>query len=507
MVNERLNALSSKLLSLAGTSVDPAAKKICDAVASSSLDRTVAVVAEDVHIDAAHALPLPVSDVLTFDELLHQPQLALTARLLIGLFDATRLITREHVEVVEQLFFTRPRGTYGFVFVEASRIKGAEDLERVLRTGWRLLVPEPKPRWLHQNLAEHDVFLFDDRAAIDDLDLPLEEAREGLQRLAGSDGAADHALARSALLYAVDITLQSAEALETTATTDDAVAGVRYRDAARDELASVRMRLIRRIDSEGAALLRVMETAVMRLRRDLIMGLDAALGYRGAFQKRTGVARDFQRFLHTTIDRWLTTSQGDVERRVEDLARELAAVIRGADWSPVNRAIGDDAAYPQPLLDSLRRGTTPVRFAGVTTREPQPPQRTSGLPYAGLAVVGSGIVVAVTALAGAIPAILTSVVVGAGGWALYHEQDGREQVRQGQGVIHGITEQMRVQVEDAIDSFVQRLHAVLKDALRLAQDQVSAATPDAPQPLADMTRFESLRDEIAAVEVTTPATV
>jgi hypothetical protein len=504
MSNERLKNLAHDLLSTAGTSMAPAAGAICAAIASRGLDGTLLVTANGVPADISGRLPLHVSGSVTFEELSGQPQRALTARLLIGVFDATRFITLEDVEVVEQLFFTRPRGTYGFVFVEVSHLKDTEDVERVLRAGWRLLVPEPKPRWLHQNLAEHDVFLFDDRAFPDEPDLPLDDARQGLERLAKAGDAAGDALARAALLYAIDTTLRSAEEVDAQTSSGDALRRARQRDLARDEVASVRMRLIRRVDSEGAALQRVMETAVIRLRQDLGLGLDGALrgGDGGALQTRGGLGHSFQSFLSATVDRWLVSAQGEIEHRVEDLERELTMIVRGADWSVVNGTIGDGEGYPETLTEALRHAIAPVRRIQVAPSQPLPNRSTLGLPHAGLVVLGTGVVCAITALAGAIPAIVTSVLLGAGSWAIYREQGLRDYARHGQGVIHGVTEQIRLQIEETIDSFIQDLHATLKSALQLASDQITAAAANASPRPSDMTPLRSLRGEIAALDLT-----
>lgn len=504
MSNERLQTLARDLLSLPATPMAPAARAICTAVASHALDSTLVVTANGVPADISARLPVHASECLTFEEIARQPGRAMTARLLIGVFDATRLITREDVEIVEQLFFTRPRGTYGFVFVEVSRLKDADDLERVLRGGWRLLVPEPKPRWLHQNLAEHDVFLFDDRAIPDEVGLPLEDTRRDLEGLADAGDAPDDALARAALLYAIDLTLSSAEHRDAQASSGDALRGAVQRDLASDEIANIRMRILRRIDSEAAAFQRVMETAVIRLRQDLVTGLDSALraGDRAVLQTRANLGRRFQSFLNTTIERWLVTAHREIENRVEELDRELAAIVRGADWSLVNNAIGGSAAYPETVLDALRRAIAPVGRIKAVPPQPRPQSPAMGLPQAGLVVLGSGVVYAITSLVGAIPAIVMSVLLGAGGWAIYREQGVRDYASRGQGVIFGVTEQIRVQIEDAIDAFIQDLHAALKNALQHASERITAAAASTSPTSSDLSPLRSLRDEVAALDPT-----
>lgn len=395
--------------------------------------------------------------VMTFADLAASPSRAFTARVLIGAFDCGELIAASDLEMVNQSFLTRPAGTYGFMFLGADRSADPEDRDRLERSAWRLLVPEPKPRWAQQDLAEFNVFF-----------LPSESSTDGLSRLMNVPDTLADQLSGAALRRAADLLEDELEHLRRNAVREpNALDDLRR---VTEEFEELRRRARGKIGTASAELHRGMETSVLRLRQELLNGLDGALRGGGPTELRQADLRQrFQRLLSTAVDRWTRSAQAQIEQGMEDIATDVFEGVASVDWATVNRAaatIGRAAGYPDALVKALTSHKTPHELRppipAASGRNDDPP------PV--LVLLGTGgVAIALWALAGPIPTVIGSLLLGAGGWVIYKEQGIRRYSEHARSVIVAITEQILAQLDDVLNDCVQELRRRMKDELQKAE--------------------------------------
>jgi hypothetical protein len=86
-------------------------------------------------------------------------RVAAANRILIAL-TAGRLLQSSDVDAVSVAMSGRTLDDACIIFTGSERLGDSNDLEQLERGAWRLLVPDPKPDWNHQSLAEYGIFLW-----------------------------------------------------------------------------------------------------------------------------------------------------------------------------------------------------------------------------------------------------------------------------------------------------------------------------------------------------------
>lgn len=456
-MNAQLREIADALGTIAReTSAGQTAAALCSSFAENTQNALIVAATAGRGELAGRVLDSRIA-VTTFAGLARNPSEAFAARVLIAAFDCSELIAASDLEIVNQLILTRPAGTYGFMFLGSDRIADPEDRDRLERSAWRLLVPEPKARWAQQDLSESNIFFVPDPGSAD-----------GLSRLLHVPEALADQLSIVALRQAAESLENELERLQRNDTREpNALDDMRR---VMEELEELRRRARRKIDTASAELRRGMETSVLRLRQDLLHGLDGALrGGTSTELHQADLRQRFQTLLSTAVDRWTRSAQAQVANGLEDIATDVLDGVTYVDWTTVNHAaetIGRSGDYPDALVKALTNRETAHELRpipAVAGRNDEP------LPV--LTMLGAGgVAIALWALAGPIPAVLGSLLLGAGGWAIYKEHGVRRYTEHARSVIVAVTEQILAQVDDVVNDCVQQLRRQMKDELQKAEE-------------------------------------
>ncbi len=473
-MNAQLREIADELLPLARQQeANGTAVAICTQIATGSFDEIVVAAARRETAEAARERIGRPATITTFDQLSEMPLATCKASLLIGAFECGELIEAEDLETIEQLFLTRPVGTYGFLFVGTEKLADDEDRERAERAAWRLLVPEPKMRWGQQDLAEHNIFFSRGDAVASGS--PSQEHGRGLTDLASVPPQAVKEMAALALQRVID---ELEEKLGRSSEPAAEAAPPSAIEAVQEEITTLRLRMRRKIESAANEIQRGMETSVLRLRQDLLNGLDAALRGSGSHSDRSDLRRNFQRFLSSAVESWSQGTEPEFRQRLNEIADEASAAASSVDWEQVNLAARRahlPAIYPAAFHDALHGAHLTSGWPQSLPFASQPagePAATDGK----LAILGGGgLIYALYTLAGPLSAVLGALLLGTSGWAIYRSEGIRRYREYGRNTIIAVTEQVLAQVEMVISDAVQELRRRLKSELQEIEQILSIA--------------------------------
>lgn len=375
--------------------------------------------------------------VLPLASLLADPLLAVGATQVLGVFPCDQLVDPAAIDVLGQVIFSRPVGSYAFVLVDAGRIQTEKDLTAVERVAWGALVPGPKPTSNRQALAEQSVYLWAaPPTPIEAAPGPASQSAEPagwLQARLGTDAAGLAAwlrtpvssddLARYQVLFALETAMgESAASEQARAVRADPQQPVRR---ARQEVSELRSRLLSRLDSSADTLDRALQSSVALLESDLLSGLRAYLNVVQLPPGKTLDQVDLQGIVATYVaqraEAWQRQTNDILLSFQSDLLDSSEALSSSVNWALVNQLAarsGKATTYPQVLLDSLR--STPVRATPALVVGGDGMHETGGQKTNGSLLrvgVGAGAIslVAITLIQfGPLAALLVSAIGGAG---------------------------------------------------------------------------------------------
>ncbi len=503
-MNAQLREIADELLPLARQQdANGTAVAICTLIATDSFDEIVVAAARRETAEATRERIGRPATIATFNPLREMPLAACKASLLIGAFECGELIEAADLETIEQLFLTRPVGTYGFLFLGTEKLADDEDRERAERAAWRLLVPEPKMRWGQQDLAEHNIFFSRGDAVTSGP--PSQEHGRGLTDLVSVPPQAVTEMAALALHRVID----ELEEKLGRSSEPAAAAPPSAIEAVQEEITTLRLRMRRKIESATLEIQQGIETSVLRLRQDLLNGLDAALRGGGSHSDRSDLRRNFQRFLSSAVESWSQGTEPELRQRLNEIADEASAAASSVDWEQINLAARRahlPALYPAAFQDALHGAHLTSGWPQSLPFASQPagePAATDGK----LAILGGGgLIYALYALAGPLPAVLGALLLGTSGWAIYRSEGIRRYREYGRNTIVAVTEQQLAQVEVVISDAVQELRRRLKSELQeiekilsIAAGQTAVDTHRTDLPLPHLATLRQLRQRLENV--------
>lgn len=484
-MNAQLREIADELLPLARQQdANGTAAAICTLIATGSFDEIVVAAARREIAEAARERIDRPTAITTFAQLSEMPLATCKASLLIGAFESGELIEAADLEAIEQLFLTRPVGTYGFLFLGTEKLAYDEGREHAERAAWRLLVPEPKPRWAQQDLAEHNIFFSHGDAVANGA--PSREHGRGLTDLVSGTPQAVTEMEALALHRVIDELEEKLGRLSEPAATAPPSAI----EAVEEEITTLRLRMRRKIESATSEIQRGMETSVLRLRQDLLNGLDAALRGSGGHSDRSELRRNFQRFLSSAVESWSQGTEPELRQRLIEIADEASAAASSVDWEQVNLAARRahlPAIYPAAFHDALHGAHLtsgwPQSFPSASQPAGEPAVIDAKLAILG----GGGLIYALYTLVNPLTGVLGALLLGTGGWAIYRSEGVRRYREYGRNTIVAVTEQLLAQVEAVISDAVQELRRRLKSEL-LEIEKILSTGLGAGQTVADTHR-------------------
>ena len=285
---------------------------------------------------------------------------------LVVVFECGKLMTAAAVDVVQQICFSRPEGSYAIVLRGAENLESDEELDLLERGVFRLLVPEPKGDWHGQDLLQSACYLWSDGAA-----------RDFLAARLGRDRNALAAWLRRATEHGDALAIQ--QALNTLQMADREISPVRAAEqpvlspgrlyAALNDLTEVRSRLFARIDAEAPSIERQLIASLQTLEQDLLQGLHAYLAPRlpqfdpGRDESRLNAI--VTEYIASAARAWKGNAETILATRSGELQSDTDAILHGLDWAVVNAAAGEaplrasvlrtggTGDYPDALLENL----------------------------------------------------------------------------------------------------------------------------------------------------------
>lgn len=270
---------------------------------------------------------------------------AAAGRILIAL-TAGRLLQSGEVDDVNAAMAGRTLDDACIVFTRSERVGNAEELEKLERGAWRLLVPEPRPDRNNQSLGEQSIFLWGN-ANGGFLRARLEADSTSLAGWAGKGvtvhGLPDGASGARQLLALIDqaqACLPHCAAVPSTGGSAPTSGDV---NSARVTLDELERRLQRRMEEDLEAILRQENVSLDTLEQDLSQGIAVrtlSLSDRLGTPPKKFAETNLHPFIMETIARWEQANLQKLETLSVQLEAETRTLFRSVDWAAVSQAIG-----------------------------------------------------------------------------------------------------------------------------------------------------------------------
>jgi hypothetical protein len=266
----------------------------------------------------------------------------LSAAKLVAVFECGRMLEALEVKAIAEQFLPRPLESFAIVFTRAELLESAEDLDLMERLIWRVVVPDPKRDWQRQDLLAYQCYFW---TASEPQEFLRERCRRDREELAAVlrrpiDDADTELLDRARAIWLVDF---AEEFVPVDRPRGDGEAG-RLRQA-RDEIAEVRKRLVRRLDADSASLCRYATASLLELERDLVRRMEQARkGQTGVWKKTHVISGEFRQLIEHRLENgmaeWRTKLEAELNQRAGEIISETQELLRRVDWDFVNGIAG-----------------------------------------------------------------------------------------------------------------------------------------------------------------------
>ncbi len=426
------------------------------------------------------------------------PHPALFASKLIGVFDCGCLLEAAEVNAVLAQFLPRPLESFAIVFMRAERLETREDLARMERAIWRVLVPAAKTDWRGQDLSTYQCYLWACGPPGKFLRERFERDRARLAAvLRRPTGAADAAaLERRRVVGLLDL---AAAHVPTEAQRDDErMAG---QGQFRDEIAQLRRRAARRLDAAASALSRRAVVELLQAERQLVRCVEAAWRDCAPMRNATGglaagSTKLPRRHLEAQMHSWRTGFEAELSERVSAIVADTRALLQ----QQMSRAAADCRLEHWQRLAagsgdiSLEAFIPRLQYRDATVEPPSIPgliaEAMALTAVTGVAAVSGGLIATVV-----ISAVLSaSVAVRGCNRSLEHS---RRQMRR---AVHEVTEQavpaVRAAIREAIGRYRDRLAGTLREIeihIEAACERECLAQAEAPASFSDRAQLLEYR--------------
>ena len=387
------------------------------------------------------------------------PFRALFAAKLVAVLECGRVLDAAEVQTIAQQLLPRPIESFAIVFTHVERLESSEDLDLMERAIWRVVVPDPKRDWQRQDLLAYQCYFW---GASEPREFLRERCRRDSEELAAllrrplADSDVE-LLDRGRASFLLDLAEGFAPQRQPRAGGE---AG-RLRQA-RNEVAEVRQRLVRRRDEDAAGLARQATASLLKLEQDLLRRLEAVRAGQAGVWKETHVySTKFPSLLEQSIeegmDCWRTALEAEVDQRVAEIISETRQLLNRIDWDFVNAIAG---RADRPAAEALSISTAPqiprmkpaAAGGAIEWRE-----RVAGVAgLFGLAAAMSSGVFATLAVSG----LLTAV--GVGRRARLFEQSARPARKAIHAMIRRAIPELRTAIQAGITDYRDRLSAELR---------------------------------------------
>ncbi len=337
------------------------------------------------------------------EEIAANPLLSGEGERLVVVFECGKLVTADAVDVVQDICFSRPQGSYAIVLRGAENLESEEDLNLVERGVFRLFVPEPKGDWQGQDLLQSACYLWSDVQSPAFIAARLDRDKDALAAWLRRPIRHGDALAIQQAL----VTLEMADVEISQAPAPDAgqqpVPPTRLY-ATLNELTDVRQRLFARIDAEAPSIERQLTASLKTLEQDLLQGVHA---YMAARLPHFDPSRDEARLTSVVTEyvasgsqAWKAKAESILAVRSEELQSDTDLILSDLDWKLVNaasQAAGGAADYPGTLLENLAQPQAAnLPLGGPTTVDAFHPDRRKNPAVAicgmiAVAAIGQGV--------------------------------------------------------------------------------------------------------------------
>lgn len=322
-------------------------------------------------------------------------QAAISERVAI-LQECGKMLSSETVETIAQTCFSRPHGSYVIVMRGAEQIETAEDLELVERAVFRLLVPEPKSEWNHQNLRQFGCYLWSDAAPAEFLAERLRADREAL---------ADWL--RRPAHYGQELEIQQAitvlELAETEipekpdAPQEESLLSAKHIYQTLDDLNDMRRRFFARLDAEAPSIERQLTASLLTLEQNLLAGVRAHLQLRlpqfDPSREEAKLKSIVAEYISVAAQKWQQEAKYTLLSRTDTIQADTDAILRGMDWRVINALANQQGTaqdYPEALLkDLLQPGNLDVLGGGSASQGFSIDRTGSGISIRNVVVVAA----------------------------------------------------------------------------------------------------------------------
>ena len=341
------------------------------------------------------------------------PFQALSAAKLVAVLECGRVLQAAEVKAIAEQFLPRPLESFAIVFTGAERLESSQDLDLMERAIWRVVVPDPKRDWRHQDLLAYQCYFW---TASEPKEFLRDRCRRDREELAAvlrrpTAKADAELLDRGRAVWLLDF----ADSYAPAGTVADGGGAVRLRHS-RDEVGEVRRRLTRRLDADAAGLGRQTTASLLRLEQDLLRRMEETRkGQTGLWKDTHVYSREFQNLLQRRLEEgmasWRTNLEAELNQRVAEIIAETQELLGRVDWDFMHGIAGNPDRPAAQALNVLPAARIPELERSVGSQERRWVERVSVAAQAtgllGLAAAMSTGLLATIAVSG----ILTAAAI------------------------------------------------------------------------------------------------
>lgn len=278
---------------------------------------------------------------------------------LIAVFECGRLLEASSMDAIAHAFFCRPAASYAMVLGGAQRLAEAEELDLVERGAWRLLVPDPKVDWSHQDLLESRCYLWEDREPPPFLQQRLQRDMQAFTTWLRDPRAPEDELARQQVLYAIALAEEQSHRSEASTPRESPPSSQRIL-LELETLTHFRQHVLRWLDAEQASIERALTASLQTLEQDLLHQVRPFLQERlpqlGSSLEGDRVRMLIGDYITAGLTRWRHQAEGLLTSRGRETLADIHGSLQGMDWSLINEVAarhGLPGPYPDALMQEL----------------------------------------------------------------------------------------------------------------------------------------------------------
>ncbi|WP_327046605.1 hypothetical protein OG320_01500 [Microbispora sp. NBC_01189] len=404
-----------------------------------------------------------------------EPDVAISLRadrVLLAL-ECGRLLTPAEIEAAAPVLDRPPRSRL-LVLVGAEGITNDDDLDLVESAVSRVLLGGSAER-RERDPSEHHFLLWADGEAAGFLRGRLERDRDLLDQWLNEPTSVDEALLVARAEHAIALAVAQAEAERAAPLVDE-----RRLAATGAELASIRRRLLRRVESDAATAERQLSASMRSLEQDLLARAGTFLARnRAELTDAERVTAVVDRYIRQEVEGWLLTVGQPILTRAGQTHRDLRDLLEGADWALVNELAPDGGPYPQAVIDAILAAQDVELGEAVP---PPAPSHLAGAPAGNRArldslLAGGALGVAFAAVLGGGPiGLAAGGLAGAtGGRVVTHYLNGRRGVQAAESYAHAVIKQFTAGVLASVGERMRRAAEAAREATGSEFDRVESA--------------------------------